>query len=137
MFSHICVGVTDFDRALAFYRPLMDVLGLPERFCEPEHPWAAWESVPEPRPLFIIGHPVDGQPQHAGNGHMTAFQAATRAIVDAAHACALAHGGTDEGAPGPRPHYHAHYYGTYFRDPDGNKLCVVCHHPEAEQADPV
>jgi lactoylglutathione lyase len=35
-----------------------------------------------------------------------------------------------EGAPGLRPEYHAHYYGAYFRDPDGNKLCVACHQPE-------
>jgi lactoylglutathione lyase len=46
-----------------------------------------------------------------------------------AHALALAQGGSCEGAPGVRAHYHAHYYGAYFRDPDGNKLCVVCHAP--------
>ena len=39
-------------------------------------------------------------------------------------------GGTDEGAPGSRPHYHKHYYGAYVRDPDGNKLQACCHHPE-------
>jgi catechol 2,3-dioxygenase-like lactoylglutathione lyase family enzyme len=47
--------------------------------------------------------------------------------VDRAHALALAHGGSCAGAPGLRPAYHADYYGAYFRDPDGNKLCVVCH----------
>jgi lactoylglutathione lyase len=26
-----------------------------------------------------------------------------------------------------RPEYHANYYGAYFRDPEGNKLCVACH----------
>ena len=41
----------------------------------------------------------------------------------------LARGATDEGAPGLRPHYHADYYGAYLRDPDGNKLCCVCHRP--------
>jgi hypothetical protein len=40
------------------------------------------------------------------------------------------HGGSCEGPPGLRPQYHAHYYGAYFRDPDGNKLCVCCHEPE-------
>lgn len=39
------------------------------------------------------------------------------------------HGGSSEGAPGLRPDYHEHYYGAYFRDPDGNKLCVACHLP--------
>ncbi|KVE06791.1 VOC family protein [Burkholderia anthina] len=58
------------------------------------------------------------------------FYAPTRAHVDRCHAFALRHGGTCEGPPGLRPHYHRDYYGAYFRDPDGNKLCVVCHRPE-------
>jgi lactoylglutathione lyase len=58
---------------------------------------------------------------------MVAFLASSRAVVDQAHAVALASGGTSEGAPGLRPEYHAHYYGAYFRDTEGNKLCVVCH----------
>ena len=129
MYSHVCVGVADFDRALAFYRALMPVLGIAERFCEPSRPWAGWQSSPGPRPLFVIGTPFDGQPQAPGNGPMTAFLAATRAMVDAAHATALAAGGRCEGPPGLRPHYHANYYGAYFRDTEGNKLCVVCHTP--------
>ena len=132
MFSHVMVGITDLDRALAFYRPLMQALGLPERFCNPEEHWAGWQPPEGGRPLFVIGQPFDGQPQQAGNGQMTSFLASTRALVRAVHAAALAHGGRCEGPPGPRPHYHAHYYGAYFRDPDGNKLAVACHLPEAE-----
>lgn len=128
MFSHIFIGVTDFDRALAFYQPVMAALGIAPRFVDASHPWAGWQSSPDPRPLFLIGKPWEGA--HApGNGQMTAFAAATRAQVDAAHAAALAHGGRCEGPPGLRPHYHANYYGAYFRDPDGNKLCVACHAP--------
>jgi hypothetical protein len=37
----------------------------------------------------------------------------------------MAAGGTDEGAPGPRPQFAADYYGAYVRDPDGNKLHFV------------
>jgi predicted lactoylglutathione lyase len=51
-------------------------------------------------------------------------------VVDRCHALALELGGRDEGAPALRPQYHASYYGAYFRDPDGNKLCVVCHAAE-------
>jgi predicted lactoylglutathione lyase len=58
---------------------------------------------------------------------MVAFLAESRAQVDRAFAVALENGGTSEGSPGLRPEYHEHYYGAYFRDPDGNKLCVVCH----------
>ena len=86
---------------------------------------------PEPRPLFLIGSPYDGQSHASGNGQMVAFSAPTRIVVDSVYAIALANGGTSEGEPGLRPEYHEHYYGAYFRDPDGNKLCVVCHNEEA------
>ena len=131
MFSHIFVGVSDFERALAFYGPLMAALGIAPRFCERDRPWAGWQSSPGPRPLFLIGAPHDQLAHAAGNGQMTAFLADSRARVDQAHAVALAHGGRCAGAPGLRPEYHAHYYGAYFRDPDGNKLCVACHAPPA------
>lgn len=130
MFSHIFIGVSDFDRALAFYAPLMAALGIEARFCERSRPWAGWQSQPGPRPLFLIGKPYDGQPHDCGNGQLVAFVAPSRAAVDEAYAIALANGGTSEGAPGLRPEYHEHYYGAYFRDPDGNKLCVACHHPQ-------
>lgn len=129
MFSHIYIGTRDFDRALAFYRPLLALLGVTERFCNAEQQWAGWQSTPGPRPLLVLGRPFDGE-HEPGNGQMVALLAASRAQVDAAHATALAHGGRCEGAPGLRPHYHPNYYGAYFRDPDGNKLCVACHHPE-------
>ena len=126
MFSHIFVGVQDFDRALAFYRKLMPVLGISERFCELDRPWAGWQS-PGPRPLFLIGKPFNGHPHDAGNGQMTAFLASSREIVDKAYDVALANGGRSEGPPGLRPEYHHHYYGAYFRDTERNKICVACH----------
>jgi lactoylglutathione lyase len=129
MYSHTMVGVSDFDRAWAFYQPVMDALGVRLRFVDRERPWAGWQSEPGPRPLFLIGHPFDQGPHQPGNGQMVAFAADTRQRVDRVHATALAQGGRCEGPPGLRPQYHAHYYGAYFRDPDGNKLCVVCHQP--------
>lgn len=130
MFSHIFVGVTDFDRAMAFYGPLMLSLGLDARFCDRSRPWAGWQGAGEARPLFLIGRPFDGQAHHPGNGQMTAFLADHRAMVDKVYQTALAHGGISEGFPGLRPEYHENYYGAYFRDPDGNKLCVACHAAE-------
>jgi lactoylglutathione lyase len=129
LFSHIFVGVTDFERALGFYTVLMEGIGNPLRFCDRARPWAGWQSVPEPRPLFLIGMPEDGQPHIPGNGQMAAFAVATRALVDQAYRLALEHGGSCAGAPGVRPAYHAGYYGAYVRDTEGNKLCVVCHAP--------
>ncbi|MET1080483.1 MAG: VOC family protein [Pseudomonas sp.] len=132
VFSHTFIGVTDFERAFSFYTALMEVLGNSLRFCDRERPWAGWQSDPEPRPLFLIGAPYDQQAHDPGNGQMIAFLAPTHAAVDQAYRVALQQGGVSEGAPGLRPDYHAHYYGAYFRDPEGNKLCVVCH--DAQQS---
>ena len=129
MISHTHIGVTDFDRAYRFYAALLPSLGLQLKFNDTSKPWAGWMLPDQPRPLFLVGAPFDGE--HAvGNGQMTALLAPSRAAVDLAHQLALSYGGTDEGAPGLRPHYHANFYGAYFRDPEGNKLCVVCHHEE-------
>lgn len=130
MLSHVFVGVADFERALGFYVPLLQSLGLAQRFVDRSRPWAGWQGPHRGRPLFLIGAPFDGRPHAAGNGQMVALLADTREAVRRAHAVALAHGGADEGVPGLRPHYHPHYYGTYFRDTEGNKLCVVCHAAE-------
>lgn len=134
MLSHVFLGITDFDRAFGFYAPLMASLGQQLKFSDSGKPWAGWVAPDAPRPLFVIARPFDGQPAAAGNGQMTALMAPSRAAVDQAHAVALAHGGACEGAPGLRPHYHPDYYGAYFRDPDGNKLCVCCHCPEQRPA---
>lgn len=134
MFSHIFVGVADFERALAFYRPVMAALGISERFCDRGRPWAGWQTPEAVLPLFLIGKPYDGQPHQQGNGQMVAFAAADRATVDRAYQAALSHGGTSDGAPGLRPEYHANYYGAYFRDTEGNKLCVACHAAETPRA---
>ena len=130
MFSHIFIGISDFDKAMAFYQPVMTCLDVKLRFVDRDRPWAGWQSAPDPRPLFIVGRPFDQAPHQTGNGQMVAFLASNREQVDAAHRIALAHGGMCAGPPGLRPEYHEHYYGAYFRDPDGNKLCVACHRPE-------
>ena len=67
MFSHVFIGVGDFERSLRFYRPLMAALGLPERFCDTTRPWAGWQTPGVVRPLFLIGAPYDRQPHEAGN----------------------------------------------------------------------
>jgi predicted lactoylglutathione lyase len=61
----------------------------------------------------------------AGNGNMIALVVDQRAKVDSLHAKALELGGSDEGAPGLRgPEGPRAFYGAYFRDPEGNKICV-------------
>lgn len=130
MLSHICIGTNDFSRAYTFYSALMRELALVEKFYDPQHPWAGWMASGAPRPLLVLGAPHDGLPAAPGNGQMTALLVSSRAQVDRCYQAALAQGAVCEGAPGLRPQYHADYYGAYFRDLDGNKLCVCCHDPE-------
>lgn len=127
MISHVHVGTNDFARAYRFYSAVLGELGLQLKFSDAENQWAGWVSAQAPRPLFLIGKPFDGRAASPGNGQMIALQAGTRAQVDRAYAAAVAAGASSEGAPGLRPHYHPNYYGAYFRDPEGNKLCVCCH----------
>lgn len=123
MFSHVTLGTNDWHKARPFWQAVMGALGQPVLF-ERETGIAYGEPG---GPKTFVGPTFDGQLATNGNGTHIAFLAKDRATVDAFHAAALAHGGTDEGAPGLRPHYHPHYYGAYVRDPDGNKLQAVCH----------
>ncbi len=127
MFSHIFTSVTDFERAFAFYNAVLGELGLALRFHEPARPWAGWHSPGGTRPFFVICKPHDGRLHDPGNGQMVAFAADGRTAVHAAYEAALRLGGRSEGEPGLRPEYHANYYGAYFRDTEGNKVCVACH----------
>lgn len=124
MYSHVTFGTNDMTRAEVFYDAVMAALGHPVMFKLPGMTLAY--GTPTGPKLFIL-NPFDQQEARPGNGVHAAFKVETRAAVDAFHAAALAHGGTDEGAPGLRPHYHPNYYGAYVRDPDGNKIQAVCH----------
>ena len=116
--SHVSVGTNDLARALAFYDAVLATLGGKRLI---EH---AGEAVAYGRqfPEFWVNRPFDEQRATVGNGAHYAFQAASKAEVDAFHEAALAAGATDDGAPGPRPEYGAPFYGCYVRDPDGNKI---------------
>jgi len=127
MYSHTTIGANDLARARRFYDAVLAPLGLEVRYAD--EAIIGW-GQPGGRPQFLVVRPFDGREPSVGNGSMIALLAPKRSIVDACHAAALAQGGTDEGGPGLRPHYHRNYYGAYFRDLDGNKICIVSHHAE-------
>jgi catechol 2,3-dioxygenase-like lactoylglutathione lyase family enzyme len=134
MYSHVTVGANDMARAKRFYDAVLPVLGLKHFFGNEQLGALGYSPNPPRNPQFWVLKPIDGKPASVGNGITIAFDAAERAQVDAFHAAALAHGGSDEGKPGLRAHYHRNYYGAYVRDPEGHKLCVVCHRRPAEAA---
>jgi catechol 2,3-dioxygenase-like lactoylglutathione lyase family enzyme len=123
MFSHVTLGCNDFERARPFWLAVMEVLGHPVWI--DREGCIAFGGASGPRTFVVT--PFDRKAAAPGNGVHIAYVVETRAKVDAFHAAALAHGGTDEGPPGLRPKYHPDYYGAYVRDPDGNKLQAVCH----------
>ena len=125
MLLYITLGTNDLARAKRFYDAVMPCLGLTLRA---EDATEIGYGAPDTRIRFWVTRPYDGKPASIGNGSMPAFEAASRAAVDAFHRAALAHGGSDEGAPGPRP-FGPHFYAAYVRDPDGNKLSAVCERP--------
>ena len=115
MIGYVTLGTKDLPRAARFYDAIAAELGA-ARMMEFER-FIAWAS---PDKVGIgVGAPFDGQPASVGNGVMVALEAKDKAQVQRLYDIALAHGGSDEGAPGPRGEG---FYAGYFRDPDGNKL---------------
>jgi len=127
MYSHTTVGANDLARAKDFYDAVLEPLGLEVRYSGGGI--IGW-GLPGGRPQFLVVRPFDGGDPSVGNGSMIALLAAKRSVVDACYAAAMAQGGLNEGRPALRPQYHRDYYGAYFRDLDGNKICIVCHQPE-------
>jgi len=123
MLLYTTVGTNDLERAGRYYDSVLPLLGYRRQKQAPgEIGYAADEDV---RCRFWVVEPFNREPATFGNGVTIAFDAPTRAAVDAFHAAALAAGGTDEGAPGLRP-FHASFYAAFVRDLDGNKLVAVC-----------
>lgn len=132
MFTYICLGTNDLARAVRFHDAVLGALGLKRCETGGEEDWDGWvgwgtyENRGAVEQALWVCPTFDGRPATPGNGTMVALKAATWAQVDAFHAAALAHGGTSEGDPGPRPQYDPDFYAAYVRNPDGHKLAAVC-----------
>jgi catechol 2,3-dioxygenase-like lactoylglutathione lyase family enzyme len=118
MIGYAMLGSNDFEKAKAFYDEVLGVLGGARTMTmETMQGYAAADGGP----MLIVCKPYDGQAATVGNGTMIALAAPSHDLVDKTHAVAMANGAADEGAPGPRGDT---FYAAYFRDLDGNKLCV-------------
>ena len=118
LFDHVQLVVRDLAASQAFYTAVLEALQVPMGGADEGYFWAD--------ELF-----VSSADSPAAQGHLTgrthlAFQARDRAMVDAFYRAALAHGGTDNGAPGERA-YHPGYYAAFVLDPDGNNIEAVFH----------
>lgn len=119
-FTHVTVGTNDLERARSFYDETLGALGM-KRQADMDN-GTIWGTN---GPSFFVLRPANGQPASYANGGTIGFAAPSRNAVHEFHKMALANGGTDEGAPGPRA-FMPTAYAAYVRDPDGNKICTYC-----------
>lgn len=120
--NYVMIGSNDVVRSRAYYDGVLPILGgtvvmefMPHGFCY---------QIRNGGRLWITP-PFNKEAATPGNGNMVGLLCDSEAEVHAAHAAALAHGGINEGDPGPRPQYGPDFYGAYVRDPDGNKMSFV------------
>lgn len=123
MFDHVVFGVSDYAAARDFFIAALAPLGVTIAS-------EGAEGVELCRPGSVSSLCLRKIGERTTPLHL-AFTAASRAEVDAFHRAALAAGGTDHGAPGLRPQYHAHYYAAFVIGPDGHNVEAVCHTPAA------
>lgn len=118
LIDHLQLVVRDLPASRAFYTAIFDVLGVPIGGSGDSYFWAD--------ELFVSTADSEAALGTLTGRHHLAFQAHDRAMVEAFHQAALAHGGRDNGAPGERP-YHPGYYAAFVLDPDGNNIEAVFH----------
>lgn len=116
MIGYVTLGTNDLARGAIFYDAIAAEMGV-GRMMDFET-FIAW-GVSGGAAGVALTKPFDGNAASVGNGVMVALEAKDKEQVQRLYDIALAHGGSDEGAPGPRGDS---FYAAYFRDPDGNKL---------------
>lgn len=122
MFDHVVFGVSDYAASKAFFLKALEPLGVTVLS---EGPLGVELCRPNETSSLCIRREPEKSPAHL---HL-AFTAESRQQVEDFYHAALKAGGTDNGAPGLRPHYHPNYYGAFVFDPDGHNIEVVCHDP--------
>ncbi|CAA0088189.1 Uncharacterised protein [Halioglobus japonicus] len=120
MIAYTTIGTADIEKAKAFYLAVLEDIGGTVMM---DLGRLAALGTPDGGAMLAVCTPYNGEAANPGNGNMVSIAAGSKELVDKLHAKALALGATDEGAPGQRMDG---FYGAYFRDLDGNKICF-CH----------
>lgn len=117
MLGYVTIGANDLEKSTGFYDAVLAELGGKRVFNNERIQFYRGANGG----MVAVCKPYDGEKATVGNGMMVALAAPSRELVDKAYAKAISVGAKDEGAPGVRT---GNFYGGYFRDPDGNKICV-------------
>ncbi len=120
MIGYVTLGTKNLQEHAKFYDAIAKEMGV-GRMMDFDT-FIAWGTMDGPAGV-ALSQPFDGKEASVGNGTMVAFQASDPDQVKRIYDIAIAQGGTDEGAPGPRGEG---FYAGYFRDLDGNKLNAFC-----------
>lgn len=118
MLAYVTLGSNDTDRAVAFYDAVLAELGAKRFF---DNGRMHFYGTAPGQPMLAIGGPYDESEATCGNGVMPALGVTDTETVDRVYAKAMELGAPSEGEPGQRM---PTFYGAYFRDPDGHKICV-------------
>ena len=128
MLDHVSLGVTSLERSRRFYDAVLRTLGIVRTVDFGNGRGSDYGTMAgQPGVEFTITREPEVAPSR---GMHLCFRAPDRAAVQAFHAAALAAGGRDDGAPGPRPLYHPDYFAAFVLDPDGHRIEAVCHAPQ-------
>jgi predicted lactoylglutathione lyase len=125
MFDHVKFGVSNYAVSKTFFLKALEPLGVVA--VAEASPTYGVELCTKDGIVSLCLYQTEEKPAHL---HL-AFAAKNRQQVEAFYRSALEAGGTDNGAPGLRPQYHAHYYAAFVIGPDGHNIEAVCHEPEA------
>lgn len=121
MFDHIGIGVSNLEASKTFFLRSLAPLGVGVAMEGPSGLGLGTQGKPS---LWLFQTQDRPAPLHL------AFRAETRGQVDAFYREAIDAGGTDNGPPGLRQHYHPDYYAAFVLGPDGHNVEAVCHAPE-------
>lgn len=124
MLGYVTIGALDGEKSVKFYDAVFGAMGSERKFSDGG--WTGYGAKGDDGHSVYVCPTADGKPARAGNGIMIAFKAKTTGEVEAAYRAGMSNGGSDEGAPGPRPAESKTFFGAYLRDPTGNKICVYC-----------
>ena len=127
MIDHTGLVVSNYDKSKQFYLAALAPIGYRLLMELPASVTGSTDVAgfgEPPKPDFWISKGSPNKPPL----HI-AFRVTNRALVDAFYKAAMTAGSVDNGKPGPRPHYHANYYGAFVLDPDGHNIEAVCHAP--------
>jgi glyoxylase I family protein len=126
--DHLYLTVSDFSRSEAFYDGAMKLLGFRKgdrAIGGDAH--AHYFNRALQLSIRPARSPVAHDPYAPGLHHLC-LQVATPADVDQA-AAALQEAGIATSEPREYPEYNPDYYATFFEDPDGIRLELVCRTP--------